>query len=290
MITVIDHVVILVDDLATAMADYEYSGFDVVQGGEHPRWGTENALIALADGVYLELLAARDRRRAAGHRLWMGPGGRMREPGEYGGFMVGSSDLVGDVGRLRARGIAVSDPAPGARVRPDGQQVRWRLAFAERWDLPALIEDETPRRLHVPASVGLNQHVRLAEVVVAVPDLQDSALAYAALEGVTVETVHDGVPPARRARIRFAHPAACPVVLAQPAPGEELDHHMRRVGPGVGSITLEIERRTQHPQALADGPEGQRAVRRLDPDRTGGVTIFVTERLGAGSPPPPALR
>jgi hypothetical protein len=282
MITGIDHVVILVDDLAAVTAAYEHVGFDVVRGGEHPRWGTENALIALADGTYLELLAARDRLRAAGHRLWMRPEGQMREPGEYGGFMVGTGDLVGDVRRLRARGIPVSDPTPGARVRPDGQQVRWRLAFAERWDLPALIEDETPRHLRVPAPVGLNRRVRLAEVVVAVPDLQGSARAYAALAGVTVETVHGGTPAARRARVRFADPAACPVVLTQPAPGDELDHYMGRVGPGVGSITLEIGRWTHHPRARAHGRQGQGAVRRLDPDRTGGVSIFVIGRLGAG--------
>ncbi len=282
MITGVDHVVILVDALAAAMAAFEHAGFDVVRGGAHPRWGTENALIALADGAYLELLAARDRRRAAGHRLWTRPTGQMRAPGEYGGFMVGTSDLAGDVRRLRARGVAVADPAPGARVRPDGQQVRWRLAFPERWDMPALIEDETPRDLRVPAAAGVNRRVRLAEVVVAVPDLQDAVHAYAALEGVTVDTVHDGTPSMRRASIRFAHPAGCPVVLIQPAPGDDLHQHMERFGPGVGWITLEIAGGMHGLRVLADAPQPGAAVRQLDPAWTGGVRIFVTERLGAG--------
>ena len=53
----IDHVVIKVTDLDRAMADYEALGFSVVRGGEHPMWGSRNALVCFADGSYLELIA-----------------------------------------------------------------------------------------------------------------------------------------------------------------------------------------------------------------------------------------
>ena len=52
-----DHVVIRVDDLAVATVDYTTLGFTVVRGGEHTDRASHNALIAFADGSYLELIA-----------------------------------------------------------------------------------------------------------------------------------------------------------------------------------------------------------------------------------------
>ncbi|MDQ2809182.1 MAG: VOC family protein [Chloroflexota bacterium] len=60
MIIGIDHIVILVPDLTQAEQDYTALGFTVTPGGEHAGGLTHNALIALADGSYLELIAFRD--------------------------------------------------------------------------------------------------------------------------------------------------------------------------------------------------------------------------------------
>lgn len=53
MIRSIDHIVILVGDLAAAVADYTERGFTVIPGGAHPSGATHNALVAFADGAYL---------------------------------------------------------------------------------------------------------------------------------------------------------------------------------------------------------------------------------------------
>ncbi len=66
MIKGIDHVVILVKDLAQATADYTELGFTVVPGGEHSDGASHNALIAFADGSYIELFAFK--REAPEHR------------------------------------------------------------------------------------------------------------------------------------------------------------------------------------------------------------------------------
>ena len=55
----LDHVVIVVADLARAVADYEALGFTVAPGGEHADGRTHNALIPFADGMYIELIAFR---------------------------------------------------------------------------------------------------------------------------------------------------------------------------------------------------------------------------------------
>jgi len=52
----IDHIVIVVSELESAIASFTSAGFTVVRGGKHPI-GTHNALIAFADECYLELIA-----------------------------------------------------------------------------------------------------------------------------------------------------------------------------------------------------------------------------------------
>ena len=57
MISGIDHLVILVEALEAAVAEYEELGFRVTPGGEHADGLTRNALVPLADGTYLELVS-----------------------------------------------------------------------------------------------------------------------------------------------------------------------------------------------------------------------------------------
>ena len=71
MLKGIDHVVILVKNLDQAVADYTQLGFNVVPGGEHTDGATHNALVAFADGSYLELIAFK--REAPEHRWWTHP-------------------------------------------------------------------------------------------------------------------------------------------------------------------------------------------------------------------------
>ena len=57
VIRAIDHIVILVTDLQTAIDDYRALGFTVTFGGEHADGNTHNALVPFADGSYFELIA-----------------------------------------------------------------------------------------------------------------------------------------------------------------------------------------------------------------------------------------
>ena len=68
MLTGIDHLVVVVPDLEAGIAAYEGLGFTVVRGGRHPV-GTHNALMAFADGSYMELIAFYQ--PSPGHRWWL---------------------------------------------------------------------------------------------------------------------------------------------------------------------------------------------------------------------------
>jgi hypothetical protein len=146
MLLGIDHIVIVVRDLDSAARDYEQLGFSVVPGGRHPV-GTHNALIALADGSYIELIAFY--RENPGHRWW--------EPLQNGeglvDFCMQTNDLLDDAETMRSAGIRMNEPQPWSRTRPDGYKLRWILSIPQeghRGVAPFLIQDETPREERIP--------------------------------------------------------------------------------------------------------------------------------------------
>ena len=180
MLTGIDHLVIVVRDLDAAITSYRGLGFTVVPGGRHPV-GTHNALIALADGAYIELLAFFDPDTPQDHRWWR----PLRQGGGLVDFCMGTDDLEADVAALREAGVEIDDPQPLTRTRPDGYVLRWLLAIPREPHqglAPFLIRDETPRRERVPSeTTHANQATGLGQLTIAVPDLSDVSRSYASL-------------------------------------------------------------------------------------------------------------
>lgn len=170
MLTGIDHLVIVVRDLDAATASYRGLGFTVVPGGRHPV-GTHNALIALADGAYIELIAFLEPDRPQEHRWWR----PLHQGGGLVDFCMGTDNLAADVAALRKAGVEIDDPRPLTRTRPDGYLLRWVLAIPRegiRGLAPFLIADETPRSERVPSATAHANHVTgLGPVTVAVADL-----------------------------------------------------------------------------------------------------------------------
>jgi len=146
----LDHVVIMVPDLDAAIRDYTELGFTVVAGGSHPT-GTHNALIAFADGAYIELIAFE--RNNPEHRWWA----VAQKGGGLIDFCMRTDDLAGDREAFRKTGVEMQI-APGERVRPDGYRLRWTLAQPVppyAFLAPFLIEDGTPREARVAAQAPL---------------------------------------------------------------------------------------------------------------------------------------
>src|SRR5262249_35770007 len=152
MLKGIDHLVVVVPELDAAVASYRGLDFTVVPGGRHPI-GTHNALIAFADGSYLELIAFFEPN--AQHRWFQ----RLQQGGGLIDFRLQTDDLAADAGAFRAAGVALADPRPLSRVRPDGYKLSWVLSIPDAHGgvAPFLIEDETPRDERVPrATVHAN--------------------------------------------------------------------------------------------------------------------------------------
>jgi len=147
MLTGIDHIVLVVDDLDTAIRDYTDLGFTVVRGGRHPH-GTHNALVGFSDGSYLELLAFYE--PTPKQRWWP----TLQRGGGVVDFCMATDDLRTDMEALRRAGVVMSDVFPLSRQRPDGYTVRWVLSVPGddvARAMPFLIQDETPRDERLPA-------------------------------------------------------------------------------------------------------------------------------------------
>jgi catechol 2,3-dioxygenase-like lactoylglutathione lyase family enzyme len=181
----IDHLVVVVPELEAAIASYRGLGFTVVPGGRHPI-GTHNALIAFADGAYLELIAFFEPN--AQHRWYQ----RLQQGGGLIDICVQTDDLAGDVQAFRDAGVAIADPRPLSRVRPDGYELLWVLSIPEMHGgvVPFLIEDETPRDERVPrTTVHGNGVTGIRLVTVAVSDVPAVRRWYERAPGASVAPV-----------------------------------------------------------------------------------------------------
>jgi hypothetical protein len=116
----IDHVLVVVDDLAAAGAIVEARhGLASVDGGTHPAWGTANRIVPLGD-AYLELVTVVDPDVAA--RSVFGRWVAAATPGEPFGWAVRTPAIDEAAGRL---GLSIAE---GSRATPSGDILRWRTA------------------------------------------------------------------------------------------------------------------------------------------------------------------
>lgn len=184
MIVGVDHILIAVENLDKSMEVFRRLGFQVLCGGEHPQAGTQNALIPLADGSYLELVGVTNpslARQLAFSRQILDT---LDRTNRFAGFALETNDYSHDVQAIRDRGLAISKAAPGERLKPDGERVSWWTAHPEDQRLPFLIQDLTSRVLRVPPpSEGIGGFTRTGRVEVGAAALQPMITAYAQLLG-----------------------------------------------------------------------------------------------------------
>ena len=128
MTTTIDHLIIAVQDLAIATADYAMLlGRSPSWHGTHPEYGTANTLFKL-DNTYIELLAPQGEGMAADVVNSI-----LEKKGDcLGGLVFGTEDANDFIAQARAQGLEASDPLPGHGVdEQSGAERRWHNIF---WD------------------------------------------------------------------------------------------------------------------------------------------------------------
>ncbi len=221
----LDHIIVAVRDLDQAMDDYRALGFTVFFGGQHAGGKTHNALVCLADGSYIEIIAPTDPANPPDDSPYLGPGRG------FAGYALLTDDIDAQARTLKAQGFPIVGPLPGGRKRADGQLLAWRTLFLRGSLSPFLIVDETPRVLRVPDDADKLAHANgaagIRELVVAVPDPTAATERYTAIFGQSPEAG----PAMDGAETRCFRLDGCQIVIA--APTDEagpLAAHLREAG------------------------------------------------------------
>lgn len=119
----IDHVILGVSDLAHGIREFEaMTGVAPRFGGRHPGRDTQNALVSLGPGRYLEILAPGD--PEAGSR---DPRVNYRDL-TFAGWALQTRGIDAVVLRLRAAGVEIGESSPGSRETPEGTLLQWKTA------------------------------------------------------------------------------------------------------------------------------------------------------------------
>ncbi len=95
-------------------------GVDYKDGGFHPRFGTRNHIIPLADARYVEVVEVLD--HPAADKAPFGQAVRARS--EMGGGWLGWAVSVDDISPFEER--LARSAVPGTRQFPDGRRLEWR--------------------------------------------------------------------------------------------------------------------------------------------------------------------
>jgi hypothetical protein len=122
--TVVDHIIIGIRSLDAGIREFaDRTGVTPVRGGRHPGAGTENALVSLGGGTYLEIIAAVPGETPARWGSLLG-----MERLTSAGWAIQTKTITAVVERLKDAGVPHMGPMPGSRQTPDGRLLSWQSA------------------------------------------------------------------------------------------------------------------------------------------------------------------
>jgi hypothetical protein len=148
---------------STAARLGEAVGREFVDGGVHPRFGTSNMILPLADDTYIEVVGALDHPASDKAPFGQAVKARTALGGGWLGWVVAIDDLAPVEERLGRAAV------PGNRHRPDGTELRWRQIGVNGTiadpQLPFFIHWESDGGLH--PSAGADGTLSLAGIEIA---------------------------------------------------------------------------------------------------------------------------
>jgi hypothetical protein len=119
-----DHLVVGIRSLAEGVAQFaRLTGVTAVAGGVHPRRGTENALVSLGPGEYVEIIAPQLKAELSESDAKLPALDRMTIVAWA--VAVDNADAAMDA--LHAAGFRTTAPQQGSRVAPSGERLEWEV-------------------------------------------------------------------------------------------------------------------------------------------------------------------
>ncbi|CAE6415168.1 unnamed protein product [Rhizoctonia solani] len=164
---ILDHILHLSPPgkLSEAITHWEQLGFKVIPGGTHDTGLSSNALVPLADGVYIELIALeKPTAEPPESESWWAN----KRPGWITWVCLGLEDHIDEIIAKREKefnsGVEYQKGYDGGRKgENDGRQLRWRVTRRQYGldIVPFFCLDLTPRDWRVPAA-DLDTHANTA--------------------------------------------------------------------------------------------------------------------------------
>ncbi len=122
----VDHLVYGTPDLEDTVDWLErQTGVRAAPGGQHLKYGTRNALVALGPATYLEILGPDPKQPEPDEPRWLGIDDL--DTPRLITWAATASPLAPLVEQAAARGIAIGRVHPAHRRRPDGVDLHWEL-------------------------------------------------------------------------------------------------------------------------------------------------------------------
>lgn len=124
MLANFDHLVVGIRSLSEGVAQFaRLTGVTAAAGGVHPRRGTENALVSLGTGEYVEIIAPQPKADLSENDARLRTLDRMTIVAWA--VAVDNADAAIEV--LHAAGFKTTAPQQGSRVAPSGERLEWEV-------------------------------------------------------------------------------------------------------------------------------------------------------------------
>ena len=116
-------------------------GIRPILGGQHPKWGTHNALLSLGDS-YLEVVAPDPSLKKPKRGTWIDQ--FLDQGPRLSSWVLQTTDIEKLYNQSKEAGISFGDIESGQRQKPDGTLLKWKLtdpyAMPYEGKLPFLID------------------------------------------------------------------------------------------------------------------------------------------------------
>ncbi len=122
----LDHLVYAVPDLDEGISFIkDLLGIEVYPGGQHPRFGTHNAIVRIGNHTYLEIISS-DPSNPKEFPLWMGIS-NVTSPGRLTRWAISHPLNESVMKGLKSYNEALAHISIGEREKPDGSTLVWKL-------------------------------------------------------------------------------------------------------------------------------------------------------------------
>ena len=157
----IDHIVYAVANLERSIEIFtKATGLKVYPGGEHPDWGTHNAIVRIGEQTYLEFIAKKKSSQPVHKQTWMGLD--LIESDKITRWALASKDVELDAKYLKKYNEDLATIVIGSRAIDEHKMLNWLMTtvLPSPWVEPAPFLIDWKKSEHPTAAIPQNCSIK----------------------------------------------------------------------------------------------------------------------------------